>query len=79
VRNPTLDPPAGGSPKLPAEDRYGDITIDAGTWDGRHFFSSGLLNPEGVAVYSVRFSRPGTYKFACLVHPAMVGTLKVTS
>jgi hypothetical protein len=26
-------------------------------------------------VYSLRFSKPGTYKFACLVHPLMVGTL----
>ena len=78
VRNPMLDPPAGGSPKLPREDKYGNMVIDAGTWDGRHFLSSGLLNPNGIAAYSLRFGRSGTYKFACLVHPSMVGTITVS-
>jgi plastocyanin len=78
VRNPRLDPPAGGSPKIPAEDKDGNMIIDAGTWDGRHFLSSGLLNPDGIAAYTVRFGKPGTYKYACLVHPGMVGTVVVT-
>ena len=29
------------------------------------------------AQYTLRFSKPGTYKYACLVHPAMVGTITI--
>jgi len=77
-RNPKLDPPAGGSPK-PGEQKNGVLNVDGGTWDGSHFFSSGTLGADKVAIYSLRFSKPGTYKYACLVHPAMVGTVTVTS
>jgi plastocyanin len=78
VRNPKLDPPAGGAPKLP-DPKNGVLIADGGTYDGSHFWSSGLMGADKFAVYSLRFSKPGTYKYACLVHPAMVGTLTVTS
>ena len=85
ARNPKLDTPAGGSPKLPESSGNGDhngpskpLTIDAGTWNGQGFYSSGLISADSFGVYSLRFSTPGTYKFACLVHPLMVGTLEVT-
>jgi plastocyanin len=77
-RNSKLDPPAGGAPKLP-EPKNGVLTVDGGTYDGTHFWSSGHMGADKFAVYSLRFSKPGTYKYACLVHPAMVGTLTVTS
>ncbi len=48
--------------------------IDAGTWDGEGFRSSGLLW-EGT--YRMRFATPGQYSYACLIHPQMVGTVEV--
>lgn len=49
-------------------------TPDLG-WD-RGFRSTGLaFNDQDT--FSVRFSRPGTYAYACLIHPKMVGTLVV--
>jgi plastocyanin len=88
ARNPKLDTPAGGSPKVPASSGNGGghggppskpLTIDAGTWNGQGFYSSGLIAADTFGVYSLRFSTPGTYKFACLVHPLMVGTLEVST
>ena len=29
--------------------------------------------------YSVKFDRPGTYKYGCSIHPKMVGTISVTA
>jgi len=84
VRNPKLDPPAGGSPKLPEVNDNGPPgppqKIDGGTYDGTHFWSSGLINTpdDQYAQYTLRFSKPGTYRYACLVHPAMVGQIVIT-
>jgi plastocyanin len=88
VRNPKLDDPAGGSPAVPPDARSSGnnsgpappkpAVIDGGTWNGESFFSSGLISPGSFVLYNLRFSKPGTYKFACLVHPLMVGTLVVT-
>lgn len=59
----------GEEPPPPAE-------LDAGTWDGRGGFrSSGALYPGDK--FSVTFTRPGTYAFACVLHPQMVGTVEV--
>jgi plastocyanin len=84
VRNPQLDKPAGGSPPLPQTSGPSPgpskpEIVDAGTWNGQWFHSSGLISADSFGVYSLSFSKPGTYKFACLVHPLMVGTLEVTS
>jgi plastocyanin len=77
-RNPVVDRAAGGSPDPPPADfSSGPSIIDGGTWDGSGFFSSGLLASEPYTKYTVRVSDPGEHFFACLVHPAMVGTLVV--
>jgi plastocyanin len=86
--NPKLEPPAGGSPPLPDDPGEGGppqgggpapITkVDGGTYDGDGFFSSGLFGGEPYAEYTLRFSKAGTYKYACLLHPPMVGTVEVT-
>jgi plastocyanin len=65
--------------RLPA---YGEDAepahLDAGAWDGRGgFHSSGALVPGDT--FSVTFTKPGTYPFACVLHPQMVGTLEVTA
>ena len=52
------------------------VDVDAGEWDGRGgFHSSGGLVPGDT--FSVTFTRSGTYPFACVLHPQMVGTLDV--
>jgi plastocyanin len=28
--------------------------------------------------YSMRFGKPGTYRYACLLHPAMVADITIT-
>ncbi len=76
--NPKLKAPAGGSPKIPEQDGPGILKVDGGTYDGSGFFSSSLFGGEPYAEYSLRFSKPGTYKYACLIHPPMVGTVSVT-
>jgi plastocyanin len=82
--NPKVDQPAGGSPKLPEVNENGPPgppqKIDGGTWDGTHFWSSGVINTadDQYAQYTLRFSKPGTYRYACLVHPAMVADITIT-
>jgi plastocyanin len=79
-RNPQLDAPAGGAPKAKEQsdsDQSPNID-DAGTWDGHGFWSTGVVDSNNFAVVSVRITKPGTYKFACLIHPPMIGTITVS-
>lgn len=50
--------------------------VDVGEWDGRGFHSSGL-DFQTKDTFSVTFTRPGTYAYACLIHPQMVGKVVV--
>lgn len=54
------------------------VKVDAGTWDGQGFHSSGAAFSGAPLVYSLAFSSPGTYKYLCLIHPDMEGAVKVT-
>jgi plastocyanin len=67
------------SPRPPEEEEGGEQRappqIDAGRWDGKGFISSGVLFES---LWSITFTKPGTYKYACVVHPRMVGTVEVT-
>ncbi len=82
--NPKLEPAAGGAKKfdIPEEDRYGGrpdpLVFDGGTYDGTGFWSSGMIDAEPYIEYSMRITKPGTYDYACLVHPPMVGKVVVT-
>ena len=76
--NPRLQDAAGGAPEPPEQEGEGIFEIDGGTYDGRGFWSSGLIGAEPYLEYTLRFARPGTYKYACLLHPPMVGTVEVT-
>lgn len=50
--------------------------VDAGEWDGGGgFHSSGAIGPP--STFSVTFTKPGTYPYACVLHPQMVGTVTV--
>jgi len=63
-------PPPPGSPK--------PVIIDAGAWDGSRFLSSGLSGRGmGDFGYSITFTKPGTYQYACLIHPQQVGEVVV--
>lgn len=54
------------------------LTLDAGRWDGKGGFrSSGALLPGDT--FAVTFTKAGTYPFACVLHPQMVGTLTVST
>jgi plastocyanin len=53
--------------------------IDGGTYDGTGFWSSGLFGAEPYAEYTLRISKPGTYPYACLIHPSMIGQVVVTA
>ncbi|HEX2052365.1 MAG TPA: hypothetical protein VHJ78_01385, partial [Actinomycetota bacterium] len=82
VYNPKISPAAGGAPQPPppnfeAQGEPKPVKIDAGTWDGDGFFSSGLILADPYVEYSITFSKPGTYKYACLIHPPMTGTVVV--
>lgn len=76
--NPLLDPPAGGAKKVPEQEGMGVVKFDGGTYDGKGFWSSGLIGAEPYLEYTMRISKPGTYRMACLLHPPMVGTVVVT-
>jgi plastocyanin len=77
--NEALFPPAGGAPEPPEpEDPTEPLVIDGGTYDGSGFWSSGVLWSDEYVDYTLRFSEPGEYPFACLIHPPMVGTVRVT-
>lgn len=53
------------------------VDLDGGRFDGSGgLHSSGMFHVAGDTL-TVRFSRPGTYLFACLVHPPMVGEVVV--
>lgn len=60
--------------EAPPEDGF---AVDAGSYGGGHFLSSGYA--DAPMRYSVTFTKPGTYPYACLLHPAMLGKVVVTS
>lgn len=85
------EPPADPHEEAPPEDGSppeGDAApeprptepkeIDAGSWDGSGFWSSGTVAADPYLKYSVTITKPGTYDYACLIHPKMVGTITVT-
>jgi plastocyanin len=59
----------GGGPPEP-------VDVDAGPWDGRGFRSTGLNYQDGDK-FSITFTRAGSYTYACLIHPQMVGKVVV--
>jgi plastocyanin len=70
--------PAGGAPEVPEPEGPGPVILDGGTYDGSGFWSSGVMFSDAYVKYTLRFSTPGTYRVACLIHPPMVGTVTVT-
>jgi plastocyanin len=86
LRNDKLDPNAGGAKEfdLPEDERYDEertepVKFDGGAYDGTGFWSSGTIDATPYIEYTMRISKPGRYRYACLIHPPMVGTVEVTS
>jgi plastocyanin len=82
-RNPKLDPPAGGAKKYNEPEQTGPpgdepVRFDGGSYDGDGFWSSGSMAAEPYLEYTMRITEPGTYRYACLIHPPMVGTVVVS-
>ena len=67
-------PPEGEEGGPPEQYEVPTKEIDAGHWDGSGFVSSGAIAD---VIYSVTFDKPGRYKYACLIHPRMVGEVVV--
>lgn len=78
--NDAVHEPAGSAPPPPEDEPPppGPLVVDGGTWDGSGFYSSGTLWSEEYVDFTLRISEPGTYPYACLIHPPMVGTVTVT-
>lgn len=85
VYNPQVITPAGGVPEHPEPFDFPKteppptkpLVIDGGAWNGEGFYSTGLIGWEPYVVFQMEFSKKGTYKYACLIHPPMVGTITV--
>ena len=62
-------PPRGSKP----------LTIDGGDWNGEGFRASGLLGsvPPLIITYTTKFTKAGTVRFQCQVHPDMKGQVRV--
>ena len=78
------DPVGGpGFPLNRPADAPNPYLVDGGTWSGHGFRSSGLTpqsqhNDGEITGFSLTFAKPGTYQYACLIHPKMVGTVVVS-
>jgi plastocyanin len=81
--NPKSFKPVGWDVPEPAHSNNGPPSdegrkIDVGTWDGKGgFHSSGALDHGDT--FSLTFSKAGTYPYACVLHPQMVGTVEVSA
>lgn len=64
-----VPPPPEGEPEGPPP------TVDLGSYDGKGFASTGI---QFGGSFKVTFTNPGTYKYICVVHPDMEGTVTVT-
>lgn len=57
----------------PPEEEGPPPVLDAGSWNGEGFLSTGFAD----GVFTLTFSTAGTYEYKCLIHPGMEGTVKV--
>jgi plastocyanin len=71
-----IDSPEAEFPEGEGDGPPKPVDVDAGEWDGSGFISSG--SPEGAINWSLTFTKAGKYKYACLIHPRMVGEVDVS-
>ncbi len=81
--NESLDRPKGGWPGAPERDYNGEgpppppVSVDAGKWDGSGGLKSSGTGWDTGDTYTVTFTKKGTYPYACLIHPGMIGKVVV--
>lgn len=68
-------PQKNGPPKLMINPQTA-FSMGGATYDGQGLASSGLLQPPRTT-YSLTFTRAGVYRYGCLIHPGMDGTIRV--
>ena len=64
-----VPPPPEGEPEGPPP------TADLGSFDGTGFANTGI---QFGGAFKVTFTEPGSYRYICVVHPDMEGTVTVT-
>jgi plastocyanin len=87
VSNSLVNDPAGGWPgRTPPVSENEDgppgvgdtpVSIDAGSFDGGGGLKSSGAEWATGDRYSVTFTKAGTYPYACLIHPGMIGKVVV--
>lgn len=67
------------APPEPPEDAPPDKVVDqdVGEWDGSGGFKSSGVPDAERATFSMRFTKRGTYEYACVLHPPMIGKVIV--
>jgi plastocyanin len=55
------------------------VAVKGGSWDGEGTLSSGVLRASQptVLTYELKFTKPGIYRYQCLVHRRMRGRVLV--
>jgi plastocyanin len=86
VTGPPPEPPAGGPPPDPSQlprlvvGPAAVPTRPSATYDGIGLYNSGFigdLSPTGQASWGLTFDTPGTFKYLCVIHVGMEGTIVV--
>lgn len=81
VNDDRVDKPVGWKVPEPGEfdEEYPPPRkVDVGEWNGsKAFRSSGILFDGDT--FTMTFTAPGTYPYACLLHPPMIGTVEVSA
>jgi plastocyanin len=81
--NKGLDKPTGGWPGVPeghqsfSDEPQPAVHLDAGDFDGSGGLKSSGTDFSTGDTYSVTFTKAGTYPYACLIHPGMIGKVVV--
>jgi plastocyanin len=74
--SPGVNPAQGGPP---ASGLPQPVITDGGSYDGSGFRNSGFIPPGRTPLgYSLTFTKAGSFRYSCLVHPAMTGTVDVS-
>lgn len=81
--NESFNKAAGGWPGAPEENEEEEgpprdpVSLDAGNFDGSGGIKSSGTGFSDGDKYSVTFTKAGTYPYACLIHPGMIGKVVV--
>jgi len=69
------------SPESPEGQKLFAPTPPTGSYDGKSLVNSGLvpLGPQAAPPFKLKFDTPGSYKYACVIHPQMTGTVTVVA